>query len=210
MTFLWIVLTLFIAVAAVLTLALFSPVVAEVDTGRGCVRIRWSPLLAYTRPLPGTAGTSRLSVAGIPISLPRRKRKTVRKEKRKPSAEAVEARRKRQRKQARLLWNCLLEDDVRSALMRQFAQLPRGLWDAVEVSRWHSNVSLPDPALNGMLWGAMAAVNRGPQSQVECNFIGRNDLRTEVRLYPHRAAKALLLFFLRLPYRAIFQQWRAS
>ena len=210
MTFLWIVLTLFIAAAAVLTLLLFSTVVAEVDTGRGSVRIGWSPLLAYTRPLPGTAGTSRLAVAGIPISLPRRKRQAVRKEKGKSSAEAVEARRKRQRKQARLLWNCLLEDDVRSALMRQFAQLPRRLWDAVEVIRWHSNVSLSDPALNGMLWGALAAVHWGPQSRVECNFVGRNEVRTEVRLYPHRAAKACLLFFLRLPYRAVFRQWRAS
>ena len=109
-----------------------------------------------------------------------------------------------------MLWNCLLDDDIRGALMRQFARLPRGLWDAVEVSRWHSNVSLPDPALNGMLWGALATVNWGQRVQVECNFNGQNVVRTEVRFYPHRAAKAFLLFFLRLPYRAIFQQWRAS
>jgi hypothetical protein len=60
-----------------------------------------------------------------------------------------------------------------------------------------------------MLWGAMAAVPWASRG-VECNFIGRNEVRTEVRLYPDRVAKAFLLFFLLMPYRAIFRQWRAS
>jgi hypothetical protein len=110
----------------------------------------------------------------------------------------------------RLFWQCLLDDDVRGALMRRFARLPQGLWKAVEVSRWHCNISIPDPALNGMLWGALAVINGSPMRKLECNFSGRNELYTGVRLFPHRAAKAFLLFFLQLPYRAVYRHWRAS
>jgi hypothetical protein len=94
--------------------------------------------------------------------------------------------------------------------MRRFAKLPPGLWDAVEVSRWHGAVSLPDPALNGMLWGSLAAFNWGPRMRWDCNFIGRNELHTEVRFYAHRAARVLLLFFMQLPYWAVYRHWRAS
>ena len=72
--------------------------------------------------------------------------------------------------------------------------VPIALWDAVEVRRLHCEVSLPDPALNGMLWGALATVDAASRTWLQCNFIGRNEVRTEVRLYPHRVVKTVLLF----------------
>jgi hypothetical protein len=210
MIFLWIVFALLAFAVAVFALLLFSPVVAEVETRSRQVRIGWSFLLAYTRPLPGSEGQPQLAIAGVSIRIPRGQRGTGKKKKAKHAAERIQARSRRRQKRARFLWECLLEPDIRTALTRRFAHLPVDLWEAVEVSRWHSNVSLPDPALNGMLWGALAAAGPGTRTSFECNFIGRNELQTEVRLYPNRVAKAFLRFFLRLPYRAIYKQWRSS
>ena len=144
MVFLWILCTLFIVAAAILTLLLFSAVVVEVDTGSRLVRVRWSFLLAYRQPLPGTKGERQLSIAGFSVLLPQRKRKKSRKKKKVLSAKRSQARRERQRKQVRLLWNCLLDDDIRGALMRRFARLPVGLWEAVELSHCHADISFPD------------------------------------------------------------------
>jgi hypothetical protein len=80
----------------------------------------------------------------------------------------------------------------------------------VEVSQLHCQVSLPDPALNGMLWGGLASVDAASRAWLQCNFMGRNEVQTEVRLYPRRLVKAVLVFFLQLPYRALLKQWRAS
>jgi len=80
----------------------------------------------------------------------------------------------------------------------------------VEVSRLHCEVSLPDPALNGMLWGVLATLDVASPTWLQCNFMSRNEVRTEVRLYPHRLVKAGLSFFLRLPYRALVKQWYVS
>jgi len=108
------------------------------------------------------------------------------------------------------MWNCLLDGNIRSALLRCFRRLPIALWDAVEVSRLECEVSLPDPALNGMLWGALATVDAASRTWLRCNFMRRNEVRTEVRFYPHRLLKAALFFFLQLPYQALLKQWRAS
>jgi hypothetical protein len=201
---------LIVVLAALGLLLLFTPVVVLIDSCRRDVKVRWSFLLSYASPLPGTKGGHRLSVAGIPVPLSTPKPKAPRKEKEEPGPDRTEARRLRRRKTRRFMWNCLLDGDIRSALMRRFRRLPTDLWDAVEINRWHSDVSLPDPALNGMLYGALAAVNVGPRTRLQCNFIGRNEVRTELRLYPHRVVKAFLLLFLQLPYRAVFKQWRAS
>jgi hypothetical protein len=108
------------------------------------------------------------------------------------------------------MWNCLLDGNIRSALLRCFRRLPIALWDAVDVSRLHCEVSLPDPALNGMLWGALASVDAASRTWLHCNFMSKNEVLTEVRIYPHRLVKAGLVFFLQLPYRALLKQWGAS
>ena len=211
MPFYSIPLAILIVVSAILTLLVFTPVVVLVDSRSRDVKVRWSFLVSYVSPLPG-AGTGQeleLSVAGISVPLSRPKRKAPPKRKNKLEQGPIEAR-KRRRKIGRFMWKCLLDGNIRPALARRFRRLPIALWDAVEVSRLHCEVSLPDPALNGMLWGALASVDAASRTWLQCNFMGRNEVRTEVRFYPHRLVKAVLFFFLLLPYRALIKQWRAS
>ena len=211
MPFYSIPLAILVVVSTVLTLLVFTPVVVLVDSRSRDVKVRWSFLLSYVSPLPGadTGQELELSVAGISVPLPRPKREAPTKGKDELGPGPVETR-KRRRKIGRLIWNCLLDGNIRSALVRRFRRLPIALWDAVEVSRLHCDVSLPDPALNGMLWGTLATVDAASHTWLQCNFMRRNEVRTEVRFYPHRLVKAVLFFFLQLPYRALLKRWRAS
>jgi hypothetical protein len=209
MPFYSIPLAILVVASAILALLMFTPVVVLVDSRSRNVKVRWSFLLSYVIPLPGpeTGQELELSVAGIPV--PRSTQDAPPKRKNKLGPGPIETR-KRRRKIGRFMWNCLLDGNIRSALVRRFRRLPIALWEAVEVSRLHCEVSLPDPALNGMLWGALAAVDAASRTWLQCNFMGRNEVRTEVRLYPHRLLKAVLFFFLQLPYRGLLKQWRAS
>ena len=72
-----------------------------------------------------------------------------------------------------------------------------------------SDISLPDPALNGLLAGVLAASPWSDWAGVRANFNGENSLFLEVRFHPHRVFKAFLFFLPGLPYRAVFRQWRA-
>jgi hypothetical protein len=209
MPFYSIPLGIIVVIAATLGLLMFTPVVLLVDSRSRDVKVRWSFLLSYVRPFPGAETGQKFSLAGISVPLPRPKRGALPKKKEKPGPGRIEAR-KRRRKAGRFMWNCLLDGNIRSALVRYLRRLPIALWDAVEVSRLHCEVSLPDPALNGTLWGALATVDAASRTWLQCNFIGRNEVRTEVRLYPHRVVKTVLLFFLHLPYRALLKQWPAS
>jgi len=211
MPFYSIPLAILVAVSAILTLLMFTPVVVLVESRSRDVKVRWSFLLSYVSPLPGAEAGQKLelSVAGISVPLRRPKRKAPPKRKNKLGPDPIKARKPR-RKLGRFMWNCLLDGNIRSALVRRFRRLPIALWDAVEVSRLHCEVSLPDPALNGMLWGTLATVDAASRTWLQCNFMRRNEVRTEVRFYPHRLVKAVLFFFLQLPYRALLKQWRAS
>jgi hypothetical protein len=209
MPFYSIPLAIIVVLAASLGLLMFTPVVLLVDSRSRDVKVRWSFLLSYVRPFPGAETGQKFSLAGISVPLPRPKRGALPKKKEKPGPGRIEAR-KRRRKAGRFMWNCLLDGNIRSALVRYLRRLPIALWDAVEVSRLHCEVSLPDPALNGTLWGALATVDAASRTWLQCNFIGRNEVRTEVRLYPHRVVKTVLLFLPHLPYRALLKQWPAS
>jgi len=209
MPFYWIVLAVLVLVSASLTLLMFTPVVVLADSRSRRVEVRWSFLLSYVRSFPGAETAQKLSVAGISVPLPRPKREAPPKTKEKLGPGRIEAS-KRRRKAGRFIRNCLLEGNIRSALMRHFRRLPSALWGAVEVSRLHCELSLPDPALNGMLWGGLATVDAASPAWLQCNFMGRNEVQTEVRLYPYSLVKAVLAFFLRLPYRELLKQWRAS
>jgi hypothetical protein len=211
MPFFSIPLVILVVASAILGLLLFTPVVVLVDSRSRDVKVRWSFLLSYVRPLPGAkAGQeSGLSVAGISVPLPRPKRKALTERKGRLGPSAIEAR-KRRRRMWRFMWKCVLDGNIRSALVRRFRRLPIALWDAVEVSHLHCEVSLPDPALNGMLWGALAGVDATSGTWLQCNFARRNEVRTEVRLHPHRLVKAVLISVLQVPYRALLKQWRES
>ena len=134
MPFYWIVLAVLVLVSATLTLLMFTPVVVSVDSRSRRARVRWSFLLSYVRSFPGAETAQKLSVAGISVPLPRPKREAPPKTKEKLGPGRIEAS-KRRRKAGRFIRNCLLEGNIRSALMRHFRRLPSALWGAVEVSR---------------------------------------------------------------------------
>jgi hypothetical protein len=211
MPFYSIPLAILVVISAIVMLLMLTPVVVLVDSCSRDMKVRWSFLLSYVSPLPG-AETGRgleLSVAGIRVPLAHPKREAPPKRKNDLRPGLIETR-KRRRKTGRFMWNCLLDGNIRSALVRRFRRLPIALWDAVEVSSLHCEVSLPDPALNGMLWGALATVDATSHTWLRCNFMRRNEVRTEVRFYPHRLVKEVLVFSLQFPYRALLKQWRAS
>ena len=190
--------------------------VADVHTGRGVGRLSQPPrrsalvISAVLREVVSRSGdrSKIISCWNLGTAAPPEARSAAQDEE-KFGPGRVEAR-KHRHKTARFMRNCLLDGNIRSALMRRFRRLPIAFWGAVEVSRLHYEVSLPDPALNGMLWGGLASVDAASPAWLQCNFMGRNEVQTEVRLYPRRLVKAVLSFCLRLPYRALLKQWRAS
>jgi hypothetical protein len=205
-------LVLFIAALAVA--ALFSPVVVTVDSGNGQVRVRWLTMLEFLSPLPGTAGEARLSVAGRPFRVPLRKKGSKiaagRTEVSAPRRAPVRKTTRTRRPLGRFFWRCLSDPAIRRALARQLARLWRQLLRSAALTGWRTSVSLPDPAMNGMLAGALAQYGWGRRLGILVNFSGQNSAVLELRLRPHRVAKAFLFFLSGLPYRAMVREWRAS
>ena len=204
---------LFFGLLAGIALLLFcSPVVAIVNTNRGELSVRWTALLRARYPLPGGSGPARLYLAGIPVPFPRFRRKPEKTREKKP-------RLARFPRIFRFLRYCAADSYLRRAVVVAGGKLARGSLRSFGLSRWHAQVSLPDPALNGMLAGWIAAARatrwfapaRWPGgSPVGVNFMGQNWLELEVRFYPYRMALAGSAFVFRLPHRAIVGHWLAS
>ncbi len=207
MLIVWIALAALVVAAGGFILLLRSPVVVTVDTASGQMGIRWLALLTYLRPLPWAKGSRQLLLAGMPIPLaaPRGSKKRRRARVQPPG---------RRRRQAlfvvRLLRGCFRDSAIRRALAPQLASLAGGVLRSVELAGWRGSLSLPDPALNGMLAGVLAQGDWGARAGIFVNFTGENALQMEVRFYPGRLAKALLGFLFRLPYKAIYKQCLAS
>jgi hypothetical protein len=187
-----------LAAAAAITVLVFSPVVITVDSRRRQLRVRWLRILEYLRPLPGGSGKSGFYVFQKPV--PFAARETAKK----PKAPKP---RKKRRLPARFFMRCLGNSGIRRKLAQQISKLLKRIFHSVDVARSESEVSLPDPALNGMLAGALASIPR--RLGVRVNFTGENSLFLELRLHPHRVLKAILFFTSGLPYWAMFKQWRA-
>jgi hypothetical protein len=206
MSFLTVVLVILAAVVflalLVFAFAVFSPVVLVVDTAGGQVRLRWLLAFEYRRPLPGTEGETRLSLAGITLRIPKRKPKPKRERAKRP------ARRKRAAR-GRFLVRCLRDPALRRTLANQVAALVKRILRSADFTRWHADVSLPDPATTGMLYG-FTQFGWGRRMGIDANFTGENNFFLEIRLRPHRIVKAVLFFLTGLPYRAMFRAWRAA
>ncbi len=203
LTILLIVLAVVVFLALLVTaIAIFSPVVLVVDTAGGEVRLRWLVALEYWRPLPWAEGEARLSFAGIALRLPERKPK-------KKKRERAERPKRRRAAPARFLVRCLRDPGLRRTLARQVSNLIKRIFRSADLTRWRANVSLPDPATTGMLYG-FTQFGWGKRPGVEANFTGENSFFLEIRLRPHRIVKAVLFFLTGLPYRAIFRAWRAA
>lgn len=196
-------------VAFLLAIVAFSPVVIAVDSRERQLRIRWLLALEFQMPLPGTAGRKSFAVFHKPFAVREKQAGAAEKEKPAKSAAAVQKARSRRRARGRFFVRCLGDSDIRRALVRKLSMLLRRIFRSVELGALAGNVSLPDPALNGMLAGVLAASNPGRPQQIRVNFGGENNLLLELRLHPHRVFKAFLFFLPGLPYRAVFKQWRA-
>jgi hypothetical protein len=186
--------------------ALFSPLIFTLDSGTWQVRIRWLAAFEYWRPLPGGRGETGLSIAGKSIGLPARGAK----EKHKRAVGAARKPRRDRARAARFLRRCLGEPSVRRTVTKRLGALWRGLLRSVSVTRRKITVSLPDPAWNGMLAGGLAWLHGSRGSAIRVDFTGKSSALLEVRLYPYRIAKVLLVILMGLPYRALYRAWRAS
>ncbi len=208
--------TLLIVLCVVIFLlaaAVFSPAVIAVDSRNRQVRIRWLLALEFQMPLPGAAGQMYVAIFRKPFPIREEQAAAetagVKSEKPVKPAPAVRKSHTKRRTAGRFLARCLGDSDIRRALARQLSLLLRRIFRSANLTRSDVDIWLPDPALNGMLAGALAASNRGSRSGVRVNFVGENSLFLELRLYPHRLFKAFLFFLPGLPYRALFRQWRA-
>lgn len=196
-------------VAFLLGVVISSPVVVTLDSQSRQLRVRWLAVLEYLRPLPGTSGETRLYVLRRQVS--QRSREPLEKpaeERAKPAAKASKTRKKR-RARVDFFMRCLGDYAIRHTLAQQLWKLVKRVCGSVALSLSASDISLPDPALNGMLAGTLAASEWGRRSGVRVNFTGENSLFLELRFHPHRVFKAVLLFVSALPYRAMFKEWRA-
>ena len=199
---------LILGLTAGIAVVLFcSPLVMTVNTSGGVIEVRWTALLRGLWPLRKEGGGARLYVAGIPIPLPplaRKHRKKEVPEKKARSAVSPVSR------LLRFLRFCAADARLRKAIVVPGGKLARGTVQSFELSRWHAELSFADPAANGMLAGWLAATRGAVRLPVGVNFLGRNWLELEVRLYPYRLVLAGSAFLLRLPHRAILRHWVAS
>lgn len=197
------------AVFFLLAIVMFSPVVIAVDSRQQKMCVRWLRALEFHMPLPGTPGRKYFAIFHKPLLVHRRhpfaEAAGVEVEK---LAKAPKPRRKR-RAIGRFFMNCLADSSIRRALTRQISMMLKRIFRSVNLVRSDAAVSLPDPALNGMLAGALAASNSERLQRIRVNFAGENNLLLELRIHPHRVFRAFLFFLPGLPYRAVFKQWRA-
>jgi hypothetical protein len=190
----------FLSALLLIAAAFFSPVVFTIDSVRGQARLRWLALLEYHRPLPWAAGESGLSIAGKPVKIAR---KGLRPKRRRKVAIGQRVR------MARFLRRCLATPAVRNVMANRLKKLGKGILRSATLTRRQITISLPDPAWNGMLAGWMAGWGYWG-SAIRVDFSGQSGCFFEVRLYPYRVAKALLLFTVGLPYRALWREWRGA
>jgi len=199
----WLLLLLGFLLGIALVLFL-NPIVTRINTRKQEVDIRWTALLRIVHPLHKEGEVTRLYLAGIRVPFPRSERKPRKTE---------PAKRERPRDVFRLirfLLACAADARLRRAVVVQGGRLARRTVQSFELSHWHAELSFADPALNGMLAGWLMAARGSSRHPVGVNFLGRNWLEVEVRLYPYRLAFAGLVFLVSLPHRAILRHWRYS
>jgi len=198
------------AVVVLLAVVVFSPVMIAVDSRNRQVRVRWLFAMEFQAPLPWTPGRKRFTLFHRPIPLGERATPAQPAEAKEEPAGKPKHRR-RNRAMGRFFVRCLGDSTIRQTLAKQVAKFIMRVAGSVRMSRLASDISLPDPGLNGMLAGALAAYNWGvgERRKIQVNFTGENSLFLELRFHPHRVFKAFLLCLPGLPYRAVFRKWRA-
>lgn len=199
---------LFVVVGAVVTVtllligaALFSPLVFTVDSMNWQVRVRWLAAVEYWRPLPGGRGETGMSVGGKAFALPAGRRKRKRIQMGTGGKKAM---------MGRFARRCFGNSSIRPVLAAKARELARGMLRSVSVTCRQICVSLPDPAMTGMLAGWLAQWGGHEEPSYRINFTGENGVLLVGRFYPHRVIKVLLFFLAGLPYRALYREWRGS
>lgn len=196
-------------VVFLLAIVVLSPVVIAVDSRQRQLRIRWLLALEFQMPLPGTAGRKYFAVFHKPFPVRETQPGVVKKEEPAGAAAGAQKAGSRRRATVQFFARCLGDSGIRGVLARKLSLLIRRIFRSADLKGSAGDISLPDPAFNGMLAGALAASNFGREQRIRVNFAGENNLLLELRLHPHRVFKAFLFFLPGLPYRAVFRQWRA-
>ena len=191
-------------------IALVSPIIVTFDSADGQVRVRWLGFLEFLFPFRAKGGEARVFIAGKAALLRKPATPQVAPEVSSAKESRVRKPKASQRRNfaGRVLWHCLADSAIRRALAKQLARLWRGIWRSAVITTWRADVCLPDPALNGMLMGALALAESNLRSRLSVNFIEQNAVLIEARLYPYRVVKAVLLFLACLPYVSLFRVWR--
>jgi hypothetical protein len=207
-----IVLIVLFIIAAIVAVVVFSPIIILVDSRNSQVRVRWLSALEFQMPLPGTAGQKCLTIFRRSVPIHQRQPGTEARgeKKQKPAKPAAEIQRARAKRRAvgRFVMRCLADSSIRRALARQVSMLLRRTFHSANLTRAQIDLSMPDPAFNGMLAGVLAAANVPNRSGMRVNFRDENSLSVELHFHLHRLFKALLFFLAGLPHRALFRQWR--
>jgi|SRR5579875_2797059 len=199
---------------AVLLLAIvvFSPVVIAFDSRARSLRLRWLFALEFHVPLPGSQSPKALYIFRKPVALRERASAAgpagIIEKAPVPAAEAP-APSKRRKLHGQFLMRCLGNAAIRRAVAQQLSKLFKRLSGSIRLTRTIGSLSLPDPALNGMMAGVLAASGWSQRLGLRVNFSGENSVFIELRFHPHRVLKGFLFFLPGLPYRAMFRQWRA-
>ncbi len=198
----------FLAFAGLLAAMLFAPVVILVDSRQSLLVVRWLGVFEYRRALAGAGREAEVSIFRRPVRRPKPGKAPS--PPGEPQAKSAQVRKKPQRRfPSRLVARCLGDSHIRRALARQLWKLGKRVLRSVVLVRSSGRVSLPDPAWNGMLAGALAQCSGFRRLGIGVNFTGDNSIFLEIRFHPHRILKAILFFLPGLPYWAVFRQWRA-
>jgi hypothetical protein len=166
---------LILGAVMIVLLVLAAPISLGYDTGEEWLRIKWLGLSLKKR-----LGAER----------PKKPKKTVaRKDRRSGWAVLAQLWEKRQLclELIHRAWGCFLE-----------------VFRTLSFRDSQATMSLPDPMLNGLLYGVVSNINL-KNMDLSVNFENRNYAKIRVTVYPYRVAARLTAFLLHLPYIRIIR-----
>jgi len=151
-------------------LILAAPISLGYDTGEEWLRIKWLGLSLKQR---------------LGVEKPKKPKKTV-----------TETGKTHGWKGLRQVWQ---RRDLCLELIYRVWRLVLEVFRTLSFRDSEATLSLPDPMLNGLLYGVVSNINL-KNVDLSVNFENRNYAKIRVTVYPYRVAAQLATFLVRLPY----------